>query len=197
MQQLVTLSDNCFTHDELLVMESKVCQLLQYNVNRVTPYHFLSLFLRASNACKFDVCLYHNPELYHMVCYMLQLSRLSYYLSFSKPGLLTAASLYLERVTLGLRDPGSTSFWTEQLEVCSGYNIKDIQKTVEILHDYQYEATMDTSHTHALFIKFSSETFHMVSTRAVHRKDELGFGSNVRDGVTKDEVWQSDTLTES
>jgi hypothetical protein len=74
-----------------------------------------------------------------------------------------------------MKESGSISFWTEQLEVCCGYSIKCIQKTVEILHGYQYHATMEISHTHALFIKFSSPAFHMVSTRAVHCKDDLGF----------------------
>lgn len=97
------IADSCFTVKELKNIEDKVCQVLEFRVQRVSPVQFLNHFLKASYACTSgSFCSFDHPVLRNMTMYILELSRLSYDLVAKKPSLVAAASLYLARATLGM-----------------------------------------------------------------------------------------------
>jgi cyclin A len=149
----------------------------------VTPLHFVNEFLRANHACPDRSCEFDHAVLRQMVMYLLELCRIPYELTASKPSLLAAASLYLARATLGLRETDSdhavdsNGYWTKTLQYYTGYAIDDLKKTVLTIHQYQLAA--EESNFNASFNKYRSRAFKAVSLKTALRVEDLGFDATV------------------
>jgi Cyclin, C-terminal domain len=165
-------------------LEAKVCKQLQFRFQRVTPVHFLSLFLRASHACASGkYCQFENVVLRHMCMYILELSRLSIELSVQKPSLIAASSLYMARVTLGLRETNlehcvdGDRYWTKTLLHYTGYTVSQLKEAS--LHIHKYFVSAESSETlNASYLKFKKSFYRSVSLKTVPSIECLGFVDN-------------------
>ena len=180
-EKFVYISDYSFTSDKLNCLETRVCKLLQYRLQRVTPFHFVHLHLRASVACRAPACPHFldRTVLQEMLFYLIELSRSSYVLSLRQPSLLVAASLYLARVTLGLRAPvGQTvegnDYWTRTLQHYTGYTVADLSTTVLVIHQWQLAAESSPAGVNPVFTKFGTDSRLKVSLKTVPRVEDLG-----------------------
>jgi cyclin A len=151
-----------------------VCRELEFRLSCITPFHFVNLFLRASNGCPNGGCEFDHPVLRQVVMYLLVFSRLSYQLSLSKPSLLAAAAVYLARATVGIResDPAHAvhpeGFWTRTLEYYTGYKLGDLRDSVLIIHRYQLGAEK-AENMKGIFSKFSKSSHHYASLKTAVR----------------------------
>ena len=153
MEDLCYISDHSFSESKLREQEEDICKCLSFRLSSVTPHHFINEFLRASHACLSRSCQFDHPVLRNVVLYILALSRLSYDLSLVKPSLLTAASVYLARATLGMQESDPVKrcqvdnpFWTKTLEHYTGYSLEQLKPVVMLLHKYQAHAESTQDH---------------------------------------------------
>jgi hypothetical protein len=175
VEDFVWISDYSFNCNRLRSLEEQVCRVLEFRLSCVTPFHFVNLFLRASNACPNGSCEFDHPVLRKVVLYLLVLSRLSYQLSLCKPSLLAAAAVYLARATVGIResDPALAvhpeGFWTRTLEHYSGYKREDLRDAVLTIHRYQLGAEK-AENMKGIFSKFSKPQQHFASLKTAVRQ---------------------------
>ena len=184
MDDLVYISDRSFHTETLRQLEQRICRQLAFALHRVTPLHYLNQFLRASRSCSCASCLFDHPVLRKLVLYLLELSRVSFDLSYRPPSLVAAAAVYLARATLGLREThpdrklGTTGYWTRTLQYTTGYSLRDLEGTALLLHRYQLGS--ESSKTSASFIKYKKRNLMSVSCRTVPRVEDLDFDVPVR-----------------
>ena len=153
MEDLCYISDHSFSESRLRELEEDVCKHLSFRLSSVSPLHFINEFLRASHACPSRCCQFDHAVLRNVVLYILALSRLSYDLSLTKPSLLAAASVYLARATLGMREADTAKrshvenpFWTKTLEHYTGYSLGQLKPVILLLHKYQTNAESTQDH---------------------------------------------------
>lgn len=180
-EKFVYISDYSFTSEKLNSLETRICKLLQFRLQRVTPFHFVHLHLRASVACRAPACPHFldRTVAQEMLFYLIELSRSSYVLSLQKPSLLVAASLYLARVTLGLRAPEGQAvvgndFWTRTLQHYTGYTVADLTSTVLVIHQWQLAAESSPTGVNPVFTKYCVDSRLKVSLKTVPRVEDLG-----------------------
>jgi cyclin A len=181
MEDLCYISDNSFSETEIKELEERVCRQLSFRLCPVTPKHFVNELLRASHACPCRACPYDHGILRQVVGYLLALSRYSYELTLVKPSLLAAASVYLARVTLGIREDDLTKrchennpYWTKTLQHYSGYSIDDLQSAVLIIHKYQSMADQSPN-VKGIWSGFKTPARRCASLKTAPRVESLGF----------------------
>ena len=91
VDDLVDISANTFDHKEFVGYEMIVSQALKFRLSTVTPFHFISIFLRAANA---------NERMVHFVWYLAELALQHYIFTGITASKLAAAILNLARQTL-------------------------------------------------------------------------------------------------
>ena len=190
-QELCYISDYSVSNGQLLRLEQHICTLLQFRLQHVTPYHFLSAFLRASTAedtasssSNFDNCDPVNVPIVSMVKYFLELSRASYQLSQERPDLLTASCVYLARATLGIvgkdkkeQTPPNGLYWSNTLKHYTTYEATDMVDTVVKLYKLQIEAESAASTGVGgcpAYKRYGLREHHCVSLKAPPRLENLG-----------------------
>lgn len=181
MDDFFYISDQSVSTFALRNMERRVLAALGLRLHRLTPFHFLPYFLRAGRACHDIHCTFQSQVQYNMVLYLTTLGRLSYYLSRYSPSVLTAAAVYLSRVTLGIVDARANQedhgkYWSPLLARHTGYAKEDMKNPVFLLYNYQLKAEELNV---AVFQQFSKPKFDCVSIRTAPRLEDLGFGAPV------------------
>jgi hypothetical protein len=190
VEELVYISDSSFSADYLIHLETRICNLLQFRLQKVTPHDFLHVYLRASQASgnKEYHPLKDNSVLQNMALYLLELSRSSYLLSREKPSMLAASSIFLARATLHIgvknSDEGSETemcFWNKTLQHYSGYSISDMIKTLLQLHRLQLcaEKSPEVGVTPA-FNKFRRPETNYASLKTAPRVEDLGIVTSLK-----------------
>ena len=133
--QLCYISDFSVSDGQLLRMEQHICTLLEFRLQRVTPFHLLPLFLRA---CSITADPYDPTDetIASLVQYFLELSRTSYRLTQERPDLVAAACVYLARATLLINpdQPREDWYWTKTLEHYTGYETNDMVDVIIIIY---------------------------------------------------------------
>jgi len=180
-ERFVYIADYSFTADKLNHLETRICKLLQYRLQRVTPFHFVYVNLRASQACEAVACPHFldHTVVKEVTLYLLELSRASYVLSLRKPSLLAAAAMYLARATLGIRAPADQAvegneFWTKSLEYYTRYSVKDLTGTALRIHQWHLSAESSPTGVNPVFTKYKAEAHLRVSLKTVPRVEDLG-----------------------
>ncbi|GAX29304.1 hypothetical protein FisN_16Hh262 [Fistulifera solaris] len=166
INDLVYISDHSFTRAKLVEIELRVCRTLNFRLHRVTPHHYLDTFLKASHA--------GDPPkqmLWDAAEYLLELSRLSFDISFRPPSLVAAAALYLARATIGIIHKGR-SYWSPTLAHVTQYSLEDIEDTVLMLHKYQLLAS-ESKEFSAIHSKYRPREHHHVALKVPPRFDRL------------------------
>ena len=181
MDDFFYISDQSVSTLALRNMESRVCKVLEFRLQRLTPIQFFPTFLRAGRYCQDAACTFQSSVQHHMVLYLVTLGRLSYGLSRFGPSVLTAAAVYLSRVTLDITSDESNEettdhgkYWSARLAHYTGFSKQDLKHAIFLLYHYQLKAEEMNV---AVFHHFSKSKFDSVSLRTAPRLEELGFDS--------------------
>ena len=162
---------------DLCKMEIQITAALQFHLQFVTAFHFISRFICASHLRKSTCC--HESEVLHlkeqdasnerdtscafcqfdinvkleaMTLYFLDMSLLIPGIVDMKKSLVAAASLYIARAIVGVKDHvcfhknnsrnqgGSTTncIWNDAMVHYTGYDVADLSPVVSILHQYHH-----------------------------------------------------------
>jgi len=185
-EKFVYISDYSFTSDRFNHLESRICKFLEFRLQRVTPFHFVHIGLRASQACVAAACPHFldHTVVKELTLYLLELSRASYGLSLRKPSLLAAACMYLARATLGMRAPTDQAvegneFWTKTLQYYTGYRVQDLTGTALRIHQWHMAAENSSTGVTPAFSKYRGETHLRVSLKTVPRVEDLGLETDM------------------
>lgn len=146
VEDLVYISDNTYTREDILKMEGMILQRLQFNLSVVTSVAFLPNFTRvAMSSCGCDGMVV--PLAY----YLVELSLLSYGFVKWRPSEVSASAVRLALHTLRL------PAWTPQLEQATGYCAADLTACVSDL--YIIFAGAETSQLQAIREKYAHRSF--------------------------------------
>ena len=149
VSDLVTLTGDTYTPDEIKEMECIMLNTLNFDIIRPTPLDFLRRFSRAID----------NTELPHITArYLIELATLDYQLMSKKASLLAAGAVYLGRRMCNVQP-----FWDETVAYYSGYTeneIIDIARSLNMLHSYMLNPR---NHYIKIREKFEDERHQSVS----------------------------------
>jgi Cyclin, C-terminal domain len=186
IRDLEYISDYSVTPSQMRALEAKICSTLSFHLHRVTPFHYVHVYLRASEQGRDPIL---SSPLRSMTLYLLELSRYSFRLSDHSASVIAAACVYLARATLGIQDvvPRSDGgrYWTKTLEFYTGYNMDDMKVVVLCLHSLQISAESSSIGVAPAYGNYRTEAHFRVSARTVRRVEDLGFSTNfVHDSLT-------------
>ncbi|XP_013780222.1 G2/mitotic-specific cyclin-B-like [Limulus polyphemus] len=142
----VYITDNAYTKKDILKMECLILRVLEFNLGRPLPLHFLRRDSKAGNA---DVMMHTLAK------YLMELTLPEYHMAHISPSQLAAASLCL---AMKLLDKAP---WTETLTYFSNYNelqLKSVMKQLCIL-----VLKVDSSKMQAVRLKYSSNKLMKIS----------------------------------
>ncbi|KAL3844124.1 hypothetical protein ACJIZ3_001527 [Penstemon smallii] len=154
VEEFCFITDNTYSKEEVVRMESRVLNLLAFQLSVPTTKKFLRRFIQAAQAS------YKVPsvELEFLANYLAELTLTEY--SFLKflPSLVAAAAVLLARWTLDQ----SNHPWNPTLEHYTSYKTSELKSTVVELQDLQLN-TKD-SMLNAIRDKYKQSKFKCVST---------------------------------
>jgi len=151
VEDLVYISDNTYTRDEVLKMEGAVLLRLNFDLSVVTAVAFLSRYTRAAiSSCACDGTVV--PLSHFLVELSLQHSNFAQW----RPSQIAASAVRLALHTLRLPT------WTAELEEVTGYRPPDLNECVAELHSAFVAA--EISPLQAIREKYAHRNFLCVST---------------------------------
>lgn len=177
IRDLEYISDYSVTPSQMRALEAKICSALSFRLHRVTPFHYVHIYLLASEHGQ-DPTL--SGPLPSMTLYLLELSRYSFRLSDQPASLIAAACVYLARATLGIQEASHTDdgrYWTKTLEYYTGYNMGDLKVIVLCLHSLQISAESSSIGVAPAYGNYRTEAQFRVSSKTVRRVEDLGFST--------------------
>lgn len=183
MDDFFYISDQSVTTFTLRNMESRICKTLGFRLQRLTPMQYFPTYLRAGRHCQDAACTYQSSVQHHLVLYLVTLGRLSYGLSRFALSVLTAAAVYLSRVTLDITDQSNEDdaehgkYWSATLKHFTGVSKDELKSPVFQLYHYQLKAEELNV---AVFHHFTKAKFDSVSICTAPRLEDLGFECPLR-----------------
>ncbi|KAH9316296.1 hypothetical protein KI387_024923, partial [Taxus chinensis] len=108
VEDLLEISKNSYTHDQILSMEKLMLNKLRFNLTVPTPYVFLKRFLKAAQA---------DEELEKLTFYLIELCLVEYESLQWKPSMLAASATCIARHILQRMPP-----WTRLIQKHARYN---------------------------------------------------------------------------
>ena len=178
VSEISYVSDNIYSAEQIKRMERRICSALNFSLIHNTPHLYVPEFVRASEECPNPCCRSASTSVFHqLVNYLLELGRLPYGPVTKKPSLLSAAAVYLARVTLDVRS-NDTSIdpqgrWTRTLEYYTGYAKGDLEDTVKQIHGYYLGA--EDSSLKSVFAKYKNKKYGRIALKTVPIAENLGF----------------------
>uniref|UniRef100_A0A1B0FCZ0 Uncharacterized protein n=1 Tax=Glossina morsitans morsitans TaxID=37546 RepID=A0A1B0FCZ0_GLOMM len=156
---LLQLTDQSYTDSQLRQMELKILKILDYNLSRPLPVHFLKHFIKIAEAEAID---------YAMSKYLIELTMTETDMAHYKPSELAAASLFLAlnltKVKLESFKGFENSYWTPTLQQHSRYGIEDIQPIARKIAKIARNA--QTNPLKAVYNKYKSRKLLGISLRS-------------------------------
>jgi len=161
VEDFILISDETYSKKEFVAMEKRIVDALNYEINIVTPFHFLEHFLAISKA---------NEKQTAFVNYLSELMMVEYQFVTYCPSIKAASCVNLARQTLHQRNK---EIWPSELELHTGYKSCDLEEVVRKLHAVHSEA-------HYLGVKAVKEKYskpekHAASTVMALRASQLSF----------------------
>ncbi|GLT67717.1 hypothetical protein SLA2020_400050 [Shorea laevis] len=154
VEELCFITDNTYTREEVLKMETQVLRYFGFQVFAPTAETFLRRFLRAAQASYKSASL----ELEFLANYLAELTLIDYdFLNFL-PSTTAASAVFLARWTLDQ----SCHPWNPTLEHYTAYKASDLKTTVHALQKLQLNA--DGCPLNAIRMKYRQEKFKSVAT---------------------------------
>ncbi|PHU24399.1 Cyclin-A2-1 [Capsicum chinense] len=153
VEEFCFITDNAYTKNEVLAMESLVLNFLGFRLSTPTAKTFLRRFVRAAQAS------YENPnlELEFLANYLAELTLIEYGFLKFVPSAIAASSVFLARWTLDQ----SSHPWSPTLEHYTYYKAQDLKTTVLALQGLQ----LNTSNCllNAIRAKYRQDKFKSVA----------------------------------
>ncbi|KAK1317661.1 Cyclin-A3-1 [Acorus calamus] len=148
------ITDNTYTKDEVVKMESDVLNLLKFEMSNPTVKNFLWRFIRASQED------HKNPslQLEFLGNYLAEISLLDYGCLRFLPSIVAASVVFLARFTINPK----VHPWSSVLQRCTGYQPSDLKDCVHAIHDLQLHRKW--SSLVAIKDKYSKHLFKCVAT---------------------------------
>ncbi|XP_066325411.1 cyclin-A3-1-like [Miscanthus floridulus] len=124
------ITDNTYTKQEVVKMESDILNVLKFEVGNPTPKTFLRMFIRSVQE---DNNKYTSLQLEFLGGYLCELSLLDYSLLRFLPSLVAASVVFVARLTL---DP-HTHPWSRKMQTLTGYKPSELKDCVAVIHHLQ------------------------------------------------------------
>ncbi|KAI0529739.1 hypothetical protein KFK09_002297 [Dendrobium nobile] len=138
--ELISLSINQYTKDEMLGMEMFILKKLKFRLNVPTPYVFMLRFLRAAESDK---------KLEDLAFYLIELCLVENESLKYKPSLLCASAIFVARSNLKLNPP-----WTRLLSKHSHYEKSQLRNCAEMILKFQKAACLKpVKYTYQKYLK--------------------------------------------
>lgn len=184
-------------------MEKKICVCLEFRLNFATAFNFIDRFIDASHvvgissydndnddasitldsSCMEQMSPY-NSKLEAMTLFIVDSALLIADLVDTKESLIAAASLYLARAIIGVRNDEGM-IWSKHLTHHTGYSVHAIAETVILLHlkvrNVKYDPVMS-----ALYKKYNSGRYFHVPCRTAILTLDLKVPLNENEQETDD-----------
>ena len=141
VEEFVYISDNTYTHDQVLRYEGKVLGALKFKLTVCTPMTFLPRFLRAANAEDKAKASYSQDKSNRLKCltmYLTELGLQDYGMVHFRQSMIAAAAISLARKTLRFGE-----IWHYTLEHYSGYSLDELSTCERKLHQCHRKANGD------------------------------------------------------
>ncbi|KAK4481779.1 hypothetical protein RD792_012690 [Penstemon davidsonii] len=119
VDDLVCVSDGTYSNEQVLVMEKKILQQLEWYLTVPTPYVFLVRFIKASMT---------DSDVENMVYFLAELGMMNYATIIYCPSMLAAAAVYAARCTLN-----KTPIWNETLKLHTGFSEVQLLDCAKVL----------------------------------------------------------------
>ncbi|XP_062204163.1 cyclin-A3-2-like [Phragmites australis] len=148
------ITDNTYTKQELVKMESNILKLLKFELGNPTIKTFLRRFTRSSLEDKKRSILL----LEFLGSYLAELSLLDYGCLRFVPSVVAASAVFVARLTI---DP-DTNPWSKKLQKVTGYKVSDLKDCIRAIHDLQLNRRCSSST--AVRDKYKQHKFKCVST---------------------------------
>ncbi|CAN1828087.1 CYCA2-2 [Linum perenne] len=129
VEEFCFITDNTYTKEEVLEMESRVLNILHFQLSVPTPKTLLRRFILAARASYKDPCV----ELEFLANYLAELTLVEYNFIKFLPSLVAASAVFLARWTLNQSD----NPWNPTLEHYTNYKARELRSTVLVLEDLQ------------------------------------------------------------
>ncbi|KAL6853808.1 hypothetical protein ACP4OV_019837 [Aristida adscensionis] len=154
VNDFILISDSAYTREQILKMEKRILNMLEWNITVPTPYVFLVRFLKAATYPDIKI----DKEMEHMVFFFAELSLMQYGLVTRRPSMIAASAVYAARLTLK-RAP----LWTNTLEHHTGFSEAQLTECVKML--VSSHLTAPESKLRVVYKKYSGEQFGRVALR--------------------------------
>ncbi|XP_022873165.1 putative cyclin-A3-1 [Olea europaea var. sylvestris] len=171
LEDFVYITDNTYTKEEMVKMESDVLNSLKFEVGNPTVKTFLRRFTRIAQED------HMNPDLQleFLGYYLAELSLLDYGCLKFLPSLVAASVVFLARFTL----QPNLHPWSLVLQCQSGYKAADLKECVGILHDLQL--SRKGSSLVAVREKYNQHKFKCVSALSLPAEVPESFFEDIKE----------------
>ncbi|XP_016543947.2 G2/mitotic-specific cyclin S13-7 isoform X2 [Capsicum annuum] len=126
VNDFVCISDQTYSHEQVLTMEKQILGQLEWYLTVPTPYVFLVRFIKASLP---------DSEMENMVYFLAELGLMNYETIIYCPSMIAAAAVYAARHTLN-----RTPFWNGTLKLHTSFSEAQIIECARMLVSYHSEA---------------------------------------------------------
>lgn len=123
------ITDNIYTKEELLGIESDILKLLKFELGNPTIKTFLRRFIRSAHEDKKGSILLME----FLGSYLAELSLLDYGCLRFLPSVVAASVMFVARLTI---DP-NTNPWNTKLQKMTGYKVSELKDCIVAIHDLQ------------------------------------------------------------
>lgn len=151
----IYITDNTYTKPQILTMELKILQALDWNLSRPLAIQFLRRCSKAAEAAD-----YHHS----MSKYFLELTSTEYSLAHYRPSEIAAASILLSlRLFNKVSALKDSDIWTPTLQYYSRYDIKALRPLVKKIAFIAKSAP--NTKLRSVYQKYQSSKFNAISLR--------------------------------
>ncbi|XP_058107392.1 G2/mitotic-specific cyclin S13-7-like [Magnolia sinica] len=126
INDFICISDRAYSREQILVMEKKMLNKLEWSLTVPTPYVFLVRFLKAALSDK---------EMEHMVFFFAELALTQYCMIMRCPSMIAASAVYAARCTLQ-----KSPLWNETLKRYTGFAETQLVDCTKLLVNFHSSA---------------------------------------------------------
>ncbi|XP_042470759.1 G2/mitotic-specific cyclin S13-7-like [Zingiber officinale] len=148
VSDFICIADRTYTREQILRMEKRILDKLQWNLTVPTPYVFLVRFVKAAEC---------DTEMNNMVFFFAELALVQYSLVTHCPSMVAAASVFAARCTLK-----KSPLWTETLKFHTGFSEQQLLDCTQILVNSHASAAAEGK-LKVAYKKYSHEHFGAVA----------------------------------
>ncbi|XP_077240149.1 G2/mitotic-specific cyclin S13-7-like isoform X2 [Tasmannia lanceolata] len=131
INEFICVSDKVYNREQILRMEKKILNKLEWSITVPTPYVFLVRFFKAAASDK---------EMEHMCFFFAELALMQYSMIMYCPSMIAASSVYTARCTLK-----KSPLWSETLKHHTGFSepqLLDCAKHLVMFHSMAAESKL-------------------------------------------------------